>query len=265
MSRDEESATQVGILWVVLPFVCVGLVGGALTAVRLSLDVALAHSAFPSRGELVLTAHFFPQGGTVVTSQPGAVQGLKIPYLAVLAGLAMLESVVIALGTAVACWRLEHQEWRPPDRAVGWLVSYAVGTAVLSVALLLSVGVFAVPRIVLVALLLVLPVVLFLVPAVIVFEQADPLTACWRGLQLWGSQPVRTTLWALVLGYLGYLLTGVVLLFDTVHLGAYVTGTVCSTAIVGSAHALVLVHLYHSGGQERETQTPVDGGAPETE
>ena len=251
MTRDvvpDDSAWR----GLVLPFVAVGLVTGVLVAARLLVEVPVAQTAFPARGQFVFTTHFMPQGGAVITTRPSMLRGLKLPYLAVLGGFFALESLFVALATGIACWRTSRGEWLPPLSALGWLGSYALGVSALTFSGLWLAGTGVIPSIGVVIVLLVLASVLFVTPAVVIIEQVDPLTGATRAVRSFVAHPLRVAGAALLVGYLGYLFTGVTLLFDTTHVFGYGISAAISTAVGGTVHVVVLLWLYRTGRGEGE-------------
>ena len=245
-----------------VPFVGVGAAVGALVALRLSLAVPAADAAFPARGLVVFTARYLPTGGSVVSTQPGALRGLELPFLfatgAVMAG----QLVAAALGTAVACWRVSADEWLPPLSVVGWLVAYALGVALLLFTGLVVVGSGTVPPVVVSIPLLAPGVVLFLTPAVIVIEGTSAWAGIARGASLFAAAPVRLTATALLVGYVGYLCTGVTALVGSGSVATYAVGAVAGTAVGGPIHAVALLWLYERLGEAGTATAGHTGPSP---
>lgn len=259
--RDLRTSTGLlaSNLALVLPFVLVGVVLGGLQVARFSLAVPVATQVFPAEGVVSLSSHFFPRGSATVGTAPAMVQGLKPPYLALLLGKTVLETLVVALGTAVFCWRATTGSWLPPVRSLGWLASYALAVAALSIGTLLAASVA--PSITVVVALLALPlsVLLFLTPAVVVLDGVDPIQGVRRAAGLFTARPLRLGIGVLVLSYVGNVLTGVVTLVDGSSPLAFGLGTALSTAVAGTLLAALLVTGYESTVARSESAADPSG------
>lgn len=231
---------------VVLPFACAGAVVAALVAVRLAVDVPAVRAAFPSQGWLRFTAPLLPSGGAVLTLTPGAVRGLKPVYLATLGGIAALQSVAVVAATAAVCWRVEAGAWVPPADALGWSACYGVGVALLTFGAVWLSAVGGVPPVVWALLVLVAGVVLFLAPAVIVLERTDPLRGVRTAATRFAADPIGITGTVLLVGYVGYALTGVTTLLGGGTVLAYAVGAFVSTTVGGTVHAVFLLRRYRA-------------------
>lgn len=235
-----------------MPFAVAGLVAAALTVLRLQIEVPAATAAFPSRGQFLLRAPFLPSGSEVVLTGPGMIRHLKLPYIALLGGIGLVESATLALATATFCWRAEKGGWIPPLRSVAWILVYAGGIWALSFGTLLATATGIVPPLVAVVVEVPLGIVLFLAPAVVVLESVNPVTGIRSGWRRFPSAPVRVTVGVLTVGYLSYLLTVSTTVLGTEAVGSFVVGTVASITVGGTVHAAMLVWAYRRT-RERES------------
>lgn len=228
----------------VLPFFALGTVSGLLAIGRLSLDVPVANGAFPARGLLFLSSTFIPSGGSVLTTQPAMVDSLKLPYLLAIGGIVLVNHVAMAVATAVGCWRLSTEQWVPPVAVVGRMLIYALAVGVISFGGLTIASAWPVVSIVYALGFLGASVVLFLTPAVLVFEQPTIRRAIRLATTLFTEGPTRIVVLAVAVAYVGYLSTGITTLLGAESMAAYATGAVVSTTVGGTVHVVALGWVY---------------------
>lgn len=242
MSNDDSlSSLDPGL---VLPFLALGTVSAFLAIGRLSLEVPVARGAFPARGLLYLGSTFLPTGGAVFVTQPAMLVGLEVQYLLAIAGIVVSTHLATAIATAVGCWRLSTGRWVPPWSIVGRLSVYALAIGLIAIGGLALASAWPLLAVPFALAFLGSSVVLFLTPAVLVFERTSLRTAIGRATKLFVHGPGRIVVLSVVVAYIGYLSTGLTTLFGAETLAAYAVGAMVSTTVGGIAHVVALGWLY---------------------
>lgn len=227
-----------------VPFLALGTVSALLTIGRLSLDVPVANGAFPARGLIYHGSTFLPTGGAVVVTQPAMVAGLKVQYLLAIVGIVVTSHFAAGTATAVGCWRLSTGRWVPPSSIVGRLSVYAFAIGMMAIGGLVLSSAWPLLAIPFVLAFLGSSIVLFLTPAVLVFERSSLRTAIGRATKLFVDGPGRIVVLSIAVAYIGYLTTGLTTNFGTETLAAYAVGAIVSTTVGGTAHVVALGWLY---------------------
>ena len=223
------------------PFVLAGVLLGLVSVTTRALRIPVWFVPFPDRGLLHLPLSFVPGTGAWLEFTPGALSGLKLPFVLVLLALVLASAVAIALAFSVVLWASEPAASgaTPPARRVGWLVAYVLLTqgALLAAALATS-AIGRTPTSV-VGLLVALFVVVVLIartllaPAFVVLEGERPIPAITASVSAVGGHTLAFAGLVVALLYAEYLLTGVAPLISSAWLGQLLATTL-STAVVGT-------------------------------
>ena len=236
------------------PFVLAGLLLGLVSVTTRALRIPVWFVPFPDRGLLHLPLSFVPGSGAWLEFTPGALSGLKLPFVLGLLGLALASVIVIALAFSIVLWASApaSRGLIPPARRVGWLVAYVLVVQGALFAAGLAASTVARTPASLVSLLVALFVAIgliartFLAPAFVVLEGARPVSAIAASVSALGGQTVAISGLVVTLLYAEYLLTGVAGVASGGWLGPIVATTL-STGVVGTFWALAVGVGYRRG------------------
>ncbi|MFC3960070.1 hypothetical protein [Halovivax cerinus] len=234
---------------VFVPFLALGLLGGGTTLARLASPIALAPARFPERGYVHLPVSFVPDGQAGLEYGPGAISGLKPQFLAFLVGLDLAVVLATTVAFAIGLWTVADgtSGHVPPVGRVCWLVSYVlVVEGALLVATYASWAGVGGTGTALVVLLVGWPISvgLFPAPAYVVLDGDGPIGAVRESVALVTDRFAAIVAVVVLLGYAGYVMTGVAVVAPDPTVGAAL-GTVFSTTVVGTVHAVVVFVVYH--------------------
>ncbi|ELZ09122.1 hypothetical protein C479_12072 [Halovivax asiaticus JCM 14624] len=234
---------------VFVPFLAIGLLGGWTALAKLESPIAVAPSPFPVRGYLHLPVSVVPSGQTGIEYGTGALLGLKPQFLAFLVALDLAVALVTAVALAIALWTIADgtNGIVPPVRRVGRLVSYVlvVQGSLLVAAYAPWAGVGGGDTTALLVLFLDVPfaIGLFTTPAYIVLVGNGPIQAGRESVALVTDRLPSIVAVVLLLGYAGYVLTGVATVVPDPDLGI-VLGTILSTSVVGTVYTVAVFVVF---------------------